>query len=72
MTASHWRQKQTNFLFIFIFFSSYNTSHSLTAPASTSWVTHVLFVATPTDWEYMCTVCGHYNVFCLLTNKFFS
>ena len=29
------------------FFSSFNTSHSLSAPASTSWVTHVLFMATP-------------------------
>ena len=43
----------------------YSTSHLLTAPASTSWVTHVLFVATPMNWEYMCTVCGHYSVLCL-------
>ena len=35
-------------------------SHLFTAPASTSSVTHVLFVATPLNWEYMCTVCGHY------------
>ena len=28
-------------------------------------VTCVLFVATPTNWEYTCTVCGHYSVFCL-------
>ena len=42
------------------------TSCLLTAPASTSWVTHVLFVATPMNWEYMCTVCGHYNVLCFL------
>ena len=32
--------------------------------------THVLFVATTTNWEYMCTVCGHYDevgehVYCL-------
>ena len=52
--ASHWRQKQisdkqTNF----------SASRLLTAPASTSWATHVLFVATPMNWEYMCTVCDH-------------
>ena len=66
MNASHWRQKQ-----IFSkFFSSFNTSYSLTAPTSTSWVTHVLFVATTTNWEYTCTVCGYYyqlqvHVYCL-------
>ena len=32
--------------------------------------THVLFVATTTNWEYMCTVCSHYDelgehVYCL-------
>ena len=41
------------------------TSHSLTTPASTSWVTCVLFVAIPMNWEYMCTVSGHYSVLCL-------
>ena len=41
--------KQTNF----------SASRLLTAPASTSWATHVLFVATPMNWEYMCTVCDH-------------
>ena len=40
-------------------------SRSLTAPTSTSWVTRVLFVPTPTNWEYICTVCAHYSVFCL-------
>ena len=35
---------QTHFLAPLI----YSTSHLLTAPASTSWVTHVLFVATTT------------------------
>ena len=45
MTASHWRQKQTNFL-LQIFYS-FNSSHLLSAPTCNSWVTHVLFVAMP-------------------------
>ena len=55
MNASHWRQK-----YFFQFFGSFNTSCLLTTPARTSWVTHVLFVATPMNWEYACPVCGHY------------
>ena len=56
MTASHWREKQTNFKF---FSGSFNTSPLLTTLASTSWLTCVLFVATPMNWENMCTVCSH-------------
>ena len=46
MNASHWRQKQIFYCYIFSAPLIYCTSHSLTAPASTSWVTCVLFVAT--------------------------
>ena len=65
--ASHWRQK-----FFYFFPNKFSApligvlaSHSLTAPPSTSWVTCLLFVATPMNWEYTCTVCGHYSVLCL-------
>ena len=57
MTLIGGRNKQQ---IIFLAPLIYSTSCSLTAPTSTSWVTHVLFVATPMNWEYMCTVCGHY------------
>ena len=40
--ASHWRQKVFT-----IFLGSFNTSCPLTTHTSTSWVTHVLFVAMP-------------------------
>ena len=49
MTASHWRQKQTTnnkFFRLLSYTVGYYTSHSVTAHTSTSWVTHVLFVAT--------------------------
>ena len=38
--------------FLFLYFIGVYTSHSLTAPTSTSWVTWVLFVVTPMNWEY--------------------
>ena len=43
----------------------YRTSRLLTTPTSTSWVTRVPFLATPMNWKYTCTVCGHYSVYCL-------
>ena len=51
--------------YVFIDFSclSHSTSPLLTTPASTSWVTCVLFVPTTMNWENMCTVCAHYYEF---------